>query len=294
MKYFLCFLLGGAASSWFRHSTSSDCPSSLQCSTSKGPFSTAEYRPFTLLSFSDETHDTRVLRFALPAADMPLDIVPASCLTFRYVDKNGKEVVRPYTPISRSDQRGYFEILVKQSEDSTVGNHFFSLQQGDTVEIKGPWVKLPIKASQYKTIGMIASGTGIAPMYQVARHVLSHPKNTTDVSLLYANERMEDVALGNELNDLMRNFPKFSPYFMLSKPTRTWMGGVGHVNKEVIKALMPPPQQAMDSIILVSGPPSFMEAVSGEKDTRKFPPGQGDLRGYLKELGYLPRMIFKM
>lgn len=293
MKYFLSFLLGGAAASWFR-STSSDYPSSLQCSTSKSPFSTTEYRPFTLMSFSDETHDTRVLRFALPAADMPLNIVPASCLTFRYVDKNGKEVVRPFTPISRSDQRGYFEVLVKQNEDSSAGNHFFSLQQGDTVEMKGPWVQLPIKANQYKTIGMIASGTGVAPMYQVARHVLSQPKNTTGVSLLYANERMEDVALGNELNDLMRNFPNFSSYFMLSKAPRNWMGGVGQVNKDVIKALMPAPQQAMDSIILVSGPTTFMETVSGVKDTRKCPPGQGDLRGYLKELGYLPRMIYKL
>ena len=52
---------------------------------------------------------------------------------------------------------------------------------------------------------MIAGGTGIAPLFQLARMLLS-PQNedhTTDVSLLFMNHREEDVLLRNELNQLV-------------------------------------------------------------------------------------------
>lgn len=296
MKGFLGCLLGALTSTVYSYSTNES--SSAQCfasSPQNSCFSTTEYRSFPLISVSDETSDTRVLRFALPEADMPINIVPASCFTVRYVDKkNGGEVVRPFTPINRNDQRGYFEILVNKRENSKLGEYLYSLEHGAKVEMKGPWVQVPIRANQYRNIGMIGYGTGIAPLYQVALNVLTTPRNSTDVSLIYANMEEGDVLLGNELNDLRKNHELFSPYFMISKPSSNWMGGIGPINKDVIKALMPSPQRAIDSVILVSGPSSFMSTVCGDKDRKAVSSSSGDLRGYLKELGYLPRMVYKL
>lgn len=288
MKAFLAVAAGFAASGWY-----SSVSSSTSCAAPSSPFSQSEFRTFPLLDVYDESHNTKVFRFALPEADMPLNLEVSSCLSFRYVDKDGKEVIRPYTPLNRCDQLGYFDVLVKKYQGSKMGSHLFAMKKGDTIEVKGPWVKLPIKANQYKTIGMIAGGTGISPMYQVARNVLSTPKNNTEIALIYANERKEDVLLGNELNELMETYPRFSPYFVLSKAPSDWMGGVGYVNKEMIKSLMPAPNRATDSLILVCGPPPFMEAMSGDKDFKNYPPSQGELKGYLKELGYMPKMVYK-
>ncbi|EPY39725.1 cytochrome-b5 reductase [Angomonas deanei] len=288
MKALLASAVGLVASSW--HSSTS---LSAECASHSSPFSQEEFRSFTLINSYDESHNVKVFRFALPQADMPLNLEVASCVSFRFVDKDGKEVIRPYTPINRTDQLGYFEVLVKKYQGSKMGTHLFSLKKGDNIEAKGPWVKTPIKSNQYKAIGMIAGGTGVAPMYQVARNVLRAPKNTTEITLISANRKKEDVLLGNELNDLMEQYPRFSPYYVLSKAPSDWMGGVGHVNKEMIKSLMPPPNRAADSIILVCGPPPFMETICGEKDFKSSPPSQGELRGYLKELGYLPKMVFK-
>lgn len=285
-----CFAFVGAVASGFWKSSTAECAASEKAC----PFAQNEYRPFTLMSYSDESHDSRVFRFALPAADMPLNIEPSSCITLRFLENGSKEVARPYTPISRCDQRGYFEILVKKYKDCKMGSHLFSLKPGDVVEARGPVVQLPLKTNQYKTIGMIAGGTGIAPMYQIARHTLADPKNTTEISLLYANKTKEDVLLGNELSELRNLYPNFSPYFMVSEAPQSWMGGVGHISKQVISALMPPPQRALDSIILVCGPPSFMKNICGEKQWGRNPPRQGDLQGYLKEMGYHSRMVFKL
>lgn len=288
-------LTAGAAgfigASWMSSSTASAASKAPE--EAAGPFSKSDFRSFPLVNVYDESHDTKVLRFALPSADMPLGLPVASCVTLRFAGADGKDVVRPYTPISKVDQQGYFEILVKRYQGSLMGTHLHGLKKGDTIDVKGPWVKIPIKANQYKQIGMIAGGTGIAPMFQVAREVLRTPKNTTEISLIYASRRKEDVLLGNELNELTELYPLFSPYFVLSKPPSDWMGGVGHVNKEMIKSLMPPPQRAADTIILVCGPPKFMDTISGDKDFTTSPPAQGDLKGMLKEMGYLPRHIFK-
>lgn len=295
MRGLLECILGAAASTAYFYYTGG--PFSTKCIASPPTcFSTSEYRFFPLISAYNESPDTRVLRFALPEADMPLNLVPASCFVVRYVDKkDGAEIVRPFAPINRSDQRGYFDILVNKNENSKMGSYLYSLKDGDRVEVKGPWVQAPIRQNQYRNIGMIGSGTGIASLYQVALHVLSSPQNSTEVSLVYANEKKSDVLLGNELNELRKNHELFAPYFMLSKPPSNWMGGVGAINKEVIKAILPPPQRAIDSIILVSGPSSFMTSVCGDKDGKKVPsPASGDLRGLLKELGYLPRMVYKL
>ena len=289
MKAFIAAASGFAASSWYNSVTSS----STSCAAQTSPFSQSEFRSFPLLDIYDESHNTKVFRFALPEADMPLNLEGASCVSFRFVDKDGSEVVRPYTPLNRSDQLGYFDVLVKKYQGSKMGNHLFAMKKGDCIDVKGPWVKLPIKSNQYKTIGMLAGGTGITPMYQVARNILHAPKNTTEITLVYANERKEDVLLGNELNELMETYPRFSPYFVLSQAPSDWMGGGGYSNKEMIKSLMPAPNRAGDSIILVCGPPPFMETISGDKDFKSYPPSQGELKGYLKELGYMPKMVFK-
>jgi cytochrome-b5 reductase len=298
MKVFASLLAGVAGSALFgtRHGSSSDSvvhASAKPSTEPECPFSQAEFRSFPLVNVYNESHDTKVLRFALPSADTKSCLPLASCVSLRFVTADGKEVIRPYTPISRVDQQGYFEIMVKKYKGSQMGSHLHAMKKGDTIDAKGPWVKIPLKSNQYKTIGMIAGGTGIAPMFQVAKEILRTPKNTTEVSLIYASRRKEDVLLGNELNELMGLYPLFSPYYTLSQAPSNWMGGVGHVNKEMIKSFMPPPNRVMDSIILVCGPPKFMETVSGDKDFSTSPPSQGELKGILKELGYMPRHVFK-
>jgi cytochrome-b5 reductase len=42
-----------------------------------------------------------------------------------------------------------------------------SLREGDTVNVKGPFAKLAYQPNKFRKIGMIAGGTGIAPMIQV-------------------------------------------------------------------------------------------------------------------------------
>jgi cytochrome-b5 reductase len=74
---------------------------------------------------------------------------------------------RPYTPISRADHKGFFDLLVKSYPEGRVSKYFLSLNPGDNAWMKGPLPKMQYKPNMKKHIGMIAGGTGIAPMFQV-------------------------------------------------------------------------------------------------------------------------------
>ncbi|KAF2288141.1 hypothetical protein GH714_004632 [Hevea brasiliensis] len=48
---------------------------------------------------------------------------------------------------------------------------------------------------QVRAFGMLAGGSGITPMFQVARAILENPKDKTKVHLIYANVTYEDILL---------------------------------------------------------------------------------------------------
>ena len=59
--------------------------------------------------------------------------------------------------------------------------YIFNLKSGESLNFKGPFPKWPYVANQKKAIGMIAGGTGITPMYQLLRDILSNPRDKTGV-----------------------------------------------------------------------------------------------------------------
>ena len=92
-----------------------------------------------------------------------------------------------------------------------------SLEVGDTVDVKGPighfHYKRPGHFVNHKTegetshINMIAGGTGITPMYQVMKEILSTPEDTTCLRLLYANQTEGDILIREELESLQSKHP---------------------------------------------------------------------------------------
>ena len=52
---------------------------------------------------------------------------------------------------------------------------------------------------------MIAGGSGITPMYQVAQAILRDPHDATNISLIYANVAEEDILLRKEFDVWSQN-----------------------------------------------------------------------------------------
>jgi cytochrome-b5 reductase len=237
------------------------------------------------------SHNTKRVRFALPEDDMVSGLHIASAVLTKFKPEGAeKPVLRPYTPVSDEDARGYVDLLVKKYPNGPMSTHIHSLAPGDKLDIKGPLPKYPWSANKHQHIGLIAGGTGITPMWQLVRAIFNNPEDKTKVTLVFGNLTEEDILLKKELAELENTYPqRFRAFYTLDNPPKEWQGGKGVIGKELLKTVLPEPKTE-NIKVFVCGPPGMMNAISGNK---KSPRDQGELVGVLKELGYTSEQVYK-
>jgi len=252
-------------------------------------FSASEFKSFPLISKHVISHNTAIYRFALPTPDHEMGLSTSSCIVAR-AELDGKQVSRPYTPVTLNNQKGHFDLIIKAypKPGGVMSRHFNDLRIGETIEFKGPFPKIAYKPNMKKEIGMIAGGTGITPMLQVIREILGNPADNTKISLIFANITEEDILLREEIDNLASLFPEFKVYYTLDKPPKRWNGGSGFVSKEMLVKYLPKPSD--DHLVLVCGPKGMLDHVSGPKGPNN---SQGELGGLLKDCGYVSEQVYK-
>ncbi|KAJ4985421.1 oxidoreductase NAD-binding domain-containing protein [Stagonosporopsis vannaccii] len=237
-------------------------------------------------------HNTKKLTFKLPEADQESGLPVASAVITKYKGPEmQKPVIRPYTPVSDVDQKGTVDFLIKKYPDGPMSEHMHNLEPGQRLDIKGPIPKYQWSPNKHEHIALIAGGTGITPMWQTARAIFKNPEDKTKVTLVFGNISEEDILLKREFEELENTYPRrFRAFYVLDNPPESWQGGKGHVTKELLKTVLPEPKEGEKIKIFVCGPPGMYKAISGGK---KSPQDQGELEGYLKELGYSKDQVYK-
>ncbi|KAL8863736.1 MAG: hypothetical protein Q9174_007554 [Haloplaca sp. 1 TL-2023] len=165
------------------------------------------------------------------------------------------------------------------------------MKPNQRLDFKGPIPKYPWEQNKHDHIALISGGTGITPMYQLARAIFSNPNDKTKVTLVFGNISEDDILLKSEFEELENTFPqRFKAFYMLEKPSDKWArGGTGYINKDLLKQVLPEPKEE-NIKLFVCGPPGLYKAISGMK---KSPKDQGDLTGILEELGYSKDQVYK-
>lgn len=201
-----------------------------------------------------------------------------------------KPVIRPYTPTSDEDAAGYLDFIIKRYPNGPMSEHMHNMQPGQRLDFKGPIPKYAWTENKHNHIALIAGGTGITPMWQLARGIFKNPNDKTKVTLVFGNLTEEDVLLKREWENLEQEFPqRFRAFYTLDQPPEGWSLGKGHITKDLLKTVLPGPDQ--DNVkVFICGPPGLYKAISG---TKKSPSDQGELAGYLQELGYNKDQVYK-
>lgn len=182
------------------------------------------------------THNTRRFRFALPHQDQILGLPVGQHITIKASLPDGSEVMRPYTPTSDGRQRGHVDFVIKVYPQGQMSTAMDKLTIGDSLLFKGPKGRFTYQPRFKKAIGMLAGGTGITPMYQVAHAVLKDPNDPTQISLIFANVTADDILLKGELDALAKENPgRFKVYYVLNEAPEGWKGGVGFISADMIK-----------------------------------------------------------
>ncbi|KAL9100196.1 MAG: hypothetical protein Q9163_004402 [Psora crenata] len=273
-------------------SNTSPSASALQAATSRA-FTGGDQGFISLKLDSVEilNHNTKRFRFALPSSDDVSGLQIASALLTRFKGSEmDKPVVRPYTPTSDEDQKGYIDLVVKKYADGPMSRHLHDMVPGQRLDFKGPIPKYRWEPNKHKHIALIAGGSGITPMYQLARAIFKNPDDKTKVTLVFGNVTEEDILLKSEFEHLENTYPnRFRAFYVLEKPPQSWRQGSGYISKELLQTVLPEPKEEGFKAF-VCGPPGMYRAVSG---TKKSPQEQGELTGILKELGYTADQVYK-
>lgn len=97
--------------------------------------------------------------------------------------------------------------------------HIHNMKVGDSLLIKGPIPKYPWSANKHSHVALIAGGTGITPMWQLARAIFKNPEDKTKVTLLFGNLTEDDILLRKEWEDLEKQYPgRMRAFYLLDNP----------------------------------------------------------------------------
>jgi len=238
--------------------------------------------PFELVFKEELTHDTRLMRFALPSEQHILGL-PIGQHIYLSTRINGELVVRPYTPTSSDDDKGYFDLVLKIYKSNVhpkfpnggkLTQFLDNMKPGETIDVRGPSGRLiykesgkfeiradkktPPKVKKVKQIGMIAGGSGITPMFQLVKNICKNPDDNTKMHLIFANQSESDILLREELEEFQKNYPeKLELWFTIDKSVQPdWKYDVGFVNEDMLAKHMPKPSD--ETLVLMCGPPPMI------------------------------------
>lgn len=185
-------------------------------------------------------------------------------------------VLRRYTPISSDYDVGCVKFVIKAyppcdrfPKGGKMSQYLDSLKVGDTLDIRGPVGEFHYISNGNFTIdgeelkahkfNMIAGGTGITPVMQIAAEILRHPEDHTQMSLIYACREENDLLLRSTLDEWAEKFPKkFTVHYILSDAwPKDWKHSTGFVTKPLFEKYLYP--AASDCYNLMCGPPIMLE-----------------------------------
>jgi len=291
-------------------------------------------QPYQLLKKKKLSKDSFLLRYGLPEGRSMLGVKPdiPTCIKVKYqppAETGHKALAKSYSPVSHPSQSDYFELVVKAypyQEGGGVGKYLCDMEIGSSIEAQLKPERIMhdspnVLGRGWKNIGLVAGGTGIAPLLQVARIALESNGNEENIKvhLLFINHTFEDVLGKDEIEALARDHPdNFFVTYSFTRETEDATGGGnddgacpildgtskanftrGKGDASMAAKALPKPSNSGDTMVLVCGRDGFVAHWGGPvgraptEDGSKGPKIQGPLLGVLKDAGFTAEQVFK-
>jgi ferredoxin-NADP reductase/DMSO/TMAO reductase YedYZ heme-binding membrane subunit len=202
-------------------------------------------------SITQETHDTKTFRFALPAGGkLPITHTAGQYLNIT-LPIDGKRVKRSYTISSPPTRSGYLEITVKRAADGYASHYLHDVvKEGDRLHVSAPAGKFVFAGHESDRVVLIGGGVGITPMMSVIRS-LADRAWTGEIHLFYSVRTRSDVIFGDELARLAEKHSNVKLHI-------TYSSEAGHITREMLENAIPGLRRGP---ILVCGPAPMMTAM---------------------------------
>jgi cytochrome-b5 reductase len=218
-----------------------------------------EFQEFPLIQKVVLSKDSAIFRFGLPN---PTDVLglPIGQHIQISADIDGKNVMHSYTPTSLDqDSKGFFDLLIKVYPNGKLSTYIDKLELGEKIKVKGPKGFYKYEPNMLKHICMVAGGTGITPMYQIIKAILTNSNDKTKITLLYGSQSESDILLRSELDEFAEKHDNFNLIHFLDNAPENWNGKTGYITKDALIEHFPKPND--DIQLLLCGPPGLVSSI---------------------------------
>eukprot|EP00741_Cyanophora_paradoxa_P023430 tig00021582_g22634.t1 len=217
----------------------------------------------TLLEREVLSNDGRRYRFGLKTPEHVLGLRVGWHLSLSApIGPGGAHVSRIYTPITGNEVRGYFDLAVRVPSSPPL--------VGDTILVKGASGDIVYRGRgefeiegrhlHLDRVGLVAGGTGIAPMFAMIKAILADPEDKTEAWLLYAPRSPDKILLKAELDELCAKHPgRLRVWHTVDKvgegEAGAWTFSQGPVSETMFRERLPAP--GAGSGVFMCGPPGM-------------------------------------
>ncbi|KAK6948495.1 hypothetical protein Daesc_010262 [Daldinia eschscholtzii] len=224
--------------------------------------------------------DTKIFTFDLEHANQTSGLPIGQHLMMRLRDPVTREaIIRSYTPISEVTEKGKLHVLIKIYYDipgrkgGKMTQALDSIPIGHFVDFKGPVGKFEYLGrglcsiqGQRRTVKrfvMICGGSGITPIFQVLRAVLTDREDPTTCLVIDGNRVEQDILCKADIDGMVAdNKSKCRLLYTLSRPEPSWAGLKGRINKELLEKEIGTCRSTNgEDLVLVCGPEPLEESV---------------------------------
>ena len=151
------------------------------------------------------------------------------------VPKNGGVVKRAYSIASPPHESLSIDLCIQHVEGGVASTWFWQLKENDQVTVSGPHGNFLLKQPlDYEPV-FIATGTGVAPMRAMIRHLI-HTNVMNTVWLLFGTRYEHALLYESEFRSLANLRHNFRYIPTVSRP-KDWRGETGHVQQTFQKQI---------------------------------------------------------
>ncbi|KAI2467123.1 hypothetical protein F4781DRAFT_423518 [Annulohypoxylon bovei var. microspora] len=224
--------------------------------------------------------DTKIFTFDLEHPKQTSGLPIGQHLMVRLRDPVTREAtIRSYTPLSEVTDEGKLDILVKiyydtpERKGGKMTQALDAIPVGHFVDFKGPVGKFEYLGQGLCSISgqlrkverfvMICGGSGITPIFQVLRAVLTDNQDPTSCLVIDGNRVEQDILCKEDLDRMATgNVHKCRLLYTLSQPEPSWTGLRGRVNKELLEKEIGPRKDINGKdLVLICGPEPLEKSV---------------------------------
>jgi ferredoxin-NADP reductase len=138
-----------------------------------------------------------------------------------------KETPRSYS-LASDPQNENLIFAIKLVDKGFASTYLKNLKVGKEIKVRGPLGHFFCKEDD-KSMFMVATGTGIAPVMGIIEDQLKNKANKNKIHLLWGLRFAEDIFWKEKLEELTQKYTNFTYMLTVSQPNESWNGMQGRV-----------------------------------------------------------------